>query len=177
MKGKLLKILGSNIGILLLAGSVIGLGALVNYLSNTITYTATLESPLYLHDLDPANGDFGTVYGGDTRTASYLTDNRANNDVDGKHEITIYAASTDLASGDITEVVFTYDGVSYTLSGTQITETTGDFNGDGLADLRYTAPVITHTANSANVATSWDITFNSALAPDNYSFEVVVRPA
>jgi len=165
---------GLLVGLLLMAA--FGAAALVNYLSNTITYNATVASPITVTVTSPADGNFGTIYGGDTRSVEYNTTNHANNPVSGRHVLVIYGPS-DLNGTELDEIKFTYDGTTYTLSdGDIVINATQDVDEDGDKDLIITTPEINHAAGSTDVATKFEITFNAAIQPGDYSFDVKVVP-
>jgi len=165
------------IPLLLLAGGI-SLGALVNYLSNTITLTTKVESPLHLHDRAVIkNGtvlqDPVTIYGGDTIDITYKVDNRANNAVDGVHRLIITPLEgSELTGEEIDDVTFTYGDAEYQMC----TETqTGDCVNITAADgvITIYSPVITHEAGS-EVDTKFTITWDPATEPGTYRFEAQV---
>ncbi len=157
------------IPLLLMLG--IGLGALVNYLSNSLTKSVEIDSPLSIHDLGGTLD--GTVYGGDTRTVTYQVDNRANNPILGKHQLIIYCDDFDLNGSEIVKVEFSYNNEQpYQITDSSVQ----DVNGDGKKELVYTSNIVTHEAQASNVVANWTITFNPAIQPGNYSFETQVVP-
>lgn len=172
-----IKILGKVIPVWLLVLAIPAMAILVNYLSNTITYTMTIQSPFKIQVIypnpseDELSGDFGTVYGGSTIQAWYSVENRANNPITVIHEIVVFGPS-DLNGSEITEAKYSRDGepfVDLTLVDTK------DVNGDGKIDLIY------HSNPETYDAESWEddyinFTFNPAIEPGDYSFTVTLIP-
>jgi hypothetical protein len=165
MNKKLLTLLG------LMLGLGVAFGALVQVISNTITYTLTTNLPFQLTINQPVGGDFGTVYGGDTKVAIYTVENRANNPVSAVNEIVIYGPSN-LDGSEITSMEFSRDGVSYEPVSIYTIE---DRNGDGKTDIVYRTGTISYSALSSE-DNYLRITFNSAIEPGDYSFDVKLLP-
>jgi hypothetical protein len=153
----------------LLISAGLGIAALVNYLSNTITFSATIKSPI---TLQPDTIDLGTVYGGDTKEIIYHTSNSANNDISGKHVVYLFGPA-DATQDDLTNVEFEYGGTGYTVTW----QVVSDINGDGYKDLQLITDSVTHGAGSSDVETKWTITFNPVLKPGSYSGQILVIPA
>jgi hypothetical protein len=165
MNKKLLTLLG------LILGLGIAFGALVQVISNTITYSFKTELPFQLTINQPLNGSFETIYGGSTVEAIYTVENRANNNVSAVNEIIVYGPS-DLNGTEITTMEFSEDGTNYvTLS----VYTTEDRNRDGKTDIVYRTNPVSYKASSTK-ENYLRITFNSAIEPGNYSFEVRLLP-
>ncbi len=156
------------IPLLLLAGGI-SLGALVNYLSNTITFQAEVKSPIEIHDLTAPD----TIYGGDTTDITYVTDNYANNAVDGVHRLIITPPEgSELTGEEIDDVTFTYGETEYPMCTPDLTENCVDVvAADGVITLY--SPTITHEAGSS-VNTKFTITWDPATEPGTYGFEAQV---
>jgi len=139
----------------------VGLGALVDYLSNTVTLqNVQIESPIALSDI---SGSI-SVHGGDTQSYSYYVKNNANNEIKGVFKFVIHEpdnATTD----DLTSYNLTVGGTSYNLTASQ--------SGN---DYILTSEPVPLTAGDKVTAT-WTITFNPAIKNGTYSFETVVVPA
>jgi len=149
----------------------IAFGTLVNIISNTVTYSFETDLPFELTIKVPENGDFGKVHGGSTVLATYTVENRANNAVSAVNEIVIYGPSN-LNGSEITSIEFSKDGTSWTpLSVFEIV----DRNGDGKADIVYRTDAVSYNASSSE-DNYLRITFNPAIEPGNYSFEVKLLP-
>jgi hypothetical protein len=155
---------------LLLIGGV-AFGALVTVISNTITYRMTTDLPFQLTIVSPTAGDLGTVYGGDTKVAVYRVENRANNPVNAVNEIVIYGPS-DLDGSEITSMEFSRDGTDYVTLNVFAIE---DRNGDGKADIVYRTDAVSYNALSSE-DNYLRITFNPAIEPGDYSFDVKLLP-
>jgi hypothetical protein len=164
MNKKLLTLFG------LMLGLGIAFGALVQVISNTITYTFKTDLPFQLTIKQPANGDFGTIYGGDTREAIYTVENRANNPVSAINEIVIYGPSN--LDGSETNVEFSRDGTTWAPLSVYAIE---DRNGDGKTDIVYRTDAVSYNALSSE-DNYLRITFNSAIEPGDYSFDVKLLP-
>jgi len=165
MNKKLLTLLG------LMLGLGVAFGALVQVISNTITYSFEAELPFQLTINQPLNGNFGTIYGGSTVVANYTVTNRANNNVSAVNEIIVYGPSN-LNGTEITAMEFSRDGTNYeTLSNYTIE----DRNRDGKTDIVYRTDLVSYNASSSE-ENYLRITFNSAIQPGNYSFEVRLLP-
>jgi len=149
----------------LVLAAAVGFGALVDYLSNTVTYTVSIESPIALGEISGS----GTVHGGDTQTYSYSVTNNANNPITGIHQFVITEPAA-ASCNDLTEMSFTYqegegDPVSFDV------ECTAEEN-----VLILTTAGVEHGAGATGTAT-WSITFNPAIQPGDYSFSITVVPA
>ena len=104
--------------VVLIAGSMIASGALLGYLSNTVTTTATVSSPIEQWISDDfytayTQGDtiaFPDVYGGETVTFYVKTINKANAPISGNANniVTNWAGVT--CSDFVSVNVRTYDG-------------------------------------------------------------------
>lgn len=138
----------------------VAFGALVNYLSNTQTYSATIESPIAIGDISGS----GTIHGGDTQTYSYTVTNNANNDITGDFIFIIHEPDT-ATEDDLSDYSFTYGDQSYDVT----ISTEGN-------DLKLVASGVTIEAGSENVQATWSLTFNPAIEPGDYSFETYVAP-
>ena len=165
MNKKLLTLLG------LMLGFGIAFGALVQVISNVVTYTFKTELPFQLTIVSPAGGDFGTVYGGSTVVARYTVENRANNPVNAVNEIVIYGPDN-LDGSEITSMEFSEDGTTWTPLSVYTIE---DRNGDGKADIVYRTCAISYNALSSE-DNYFRITFNPAIQPGDYSFDVKLLP-
>jgi len=165
MNKKLLILLG------LMLGLGVAFGALVQIISNTITYTFKTELPFQLTIKEPASGDFGTIYGGSTVVAKYTVENRANNDISAVNEIVIYGPDN-LDGSEITSIEFSKDGVNYVTLNIYTIE---DRNGDGKTDIVYRTDAVSYNALSTE-ENYLRITFNTAIQPGDYSFDVKLLP-
>lgn len=143
----------------------IGLAALVNYLSNTISFQANIESPFKLVIDETETTLKGTIYGGGTYYVVYTVENRANNKVSGKHELTIYMPCE---GNEVTDAkIYKYDNekedpfsVGIACSDGKLVLTSDDITEDGEATDTF----------------KYEITFNPAIKPGEYRFELVIRP-
>ena len=151
----------------LVLAATIGFGALVNYLSNTVTYSVSIESPITLGEISGSS----TVHGGDTQTYSYSVTNNANNDIEGIHQFVITEPEGAEAScdDDLTAVSFTYKEGEVT----QTPEVTCTAEENVLT---LTTESVEHGAEATGTAT-WEITFNPAIQPGDYAFSITVIPA
>jgi len=149
----------------------IAFGALVEVISNTITYQFTTDLPFQLTIKQPAGGSFGTVYGGSTVSATYTVENRANNAVSAVNEIVIYGPS-DLDGSEITSIEFSRDGTTWTPLSVYKIE---DRNGDGKTDIVYRTDAVSYNALSSE-DNYLRVTFNPAIQPGDYSFDVKLLP-
>lgn len=143
----------------------IGLGALVNYLSNTVTYTANIESPFEISVLEEDSTLAGTIYGGGTYSAVYEVKNRANNPVEGKHQLVIIepdACNLD----DVIGIKLYKDGVD--------TEVDFDTKCEGNNYIITSDYVSVDGSRSSEF--EYKITFNPAIKPGEYSFEITILP-
>jgi len=152
----------------LVLAATVGFGALVNYLSNTVTYSVSIESPIALGSISGS----GTVHGGDTQTYSYDVTNNANNAIEGIHQFVITEPEGAVAScdDDLTAVSFTYQEGEEEPTSFEVTCTA-----DGNV-LTLTTAGVTHGAGATGTAT-WEITFNPAIQPGDYAFSITVVPA
>jgi len=153
------KIAIALIPILLMSG--VGLGALVNYLSNTVTLqNVKIESPIALSDISGS----ASIHGGDKQSYSYSVTNNANNEIDGVFKFVIHEPDTAKAD-DLTAYSLTVGGTSYNLQASQ--------SGN---DYILTSEAVPLPAGQTVTAT-WKITFNPAIKPGTYGYETVVVPA
>jgi len=139
----------------------VGLGALVDYLSNTVTLqNVQIQSPIVLGDISGST----SVHGGDTQSYSYSVTNNANNGINGVFKFVIHEPANATAD-DLTSYSLTVNGTSYNLYASQ-----------SGSDYILKSEAVPLTAGKTVNAT-WTITFNSAIKPGTYSFETVVVPA
>lgn len=88
------------------------MAALVNYLSNTITFSFRVESPIHLTIISPANGDIGEITGGSNFTVSYKVENRANNNINGVEEVVLCGIEP-LTGDEFASAEYSVNGISY----------------------------------------------------------------
>ena len=151
----------------LVLAAAVGFGALVDYLSNTVTYSVSIESPITLGDVSGS----GTVHGGDTQIYSYSVTNNANNPITGIHQFVITEPEGAVAScDDLTEMSFTYKEGEGEPTSFDVTCTA-----EGNV-LTLTTTGVEHGAGATGTAT-WNITFNPAIQPGDYTFSITVVPA
>lgn len=141
----------------------IGLAALVNYLSNTLSFQASIESPFKLVINETETTLKGTIYGGGTYYVVYTVENRANKEVSGKHELTIYMS----CEGDeVTDAKIYKNGEEVAVN---IEKTCDE------GKLVLTSGDITENSEATDTF-KYEITFNPAIEPGEYDFELVIRP-
>jgi len=139
----------------------VGLGALVDYLSNTLTLqNVKIESPIALSDFSGST----SVHGGDKQSYSYNVTNNANNEIKGVFKFVIHEPANATAD-DLTSYSLTVGETSYELEASQ--------SGNDYILKSKAVPL----AAGDKVTATWTITFNPAIKPGTYSFETVVVPA
>jgi len=153
------KIVATLLPILVFTG--VGLGALVNYLSNTIyLQNVQINSPI---ELQGTISGSTTVYGGDTQQYTYNAVNHANNDISGKFKLVIHEPDTANLK-DLTSYSLTVDGNLISL--------TASVKGN---DYILESDSATIPAGQT-VSVVWNVTFAPNIEPGNYSFETIVLP-
>ena len=157
------------LALLLIPLLTISLGALVDYLSNTLTFQAEVKSPIEISNLTAPD----TISAGDTTSINYTTINHANNAVDGVHRLTITPPEgSQLTGEEIDDVTFTYGETEYPMcTETQTENCVNVVAADGVITLY--SPTITHEAGSS-VNTKFTITWDPATEPGTYGFEAQV---
>jgi len=140
----------------------VGLGALVDYLSNTIyLQNVQISSPI---ELQGTISGSTTIYGGDTQQYTYDALNHANNNIDGKFKLVIHEPDTaDLK--DLTSYSLTVDGNLISL--------TASVKGN---DYILESDSVTIPAGKT-VSVVWKVTFAPNIEPGTYNFESTVLPA
>ncbi len=152
---------------LLLIGGIAS-GALVKYLSNTLTLeNVKIESPLMLSGLQGPT----EVYGGDTWTYTYAVENRANSKIKGVFKFIIHepdkASEEDLASYSF--------AVCEATNGRKCVGKHVEAEASGTDYILTSEPVELGAKHSYEV--DWTLTFNPAIKPGTYSVETCVVPA
>lgn len=143
----------------------LGLAALVNYLSNTVSFQANIESPFELVINEEETTLKGTIYGGGTYYVVYQVENRANNEVSGKHELTIYIGEN-CEEDEVTDAKIYKNGEEVEVD---IEKTCSD------GKLVLTSDYITEDSEATDIF-KYEVTFNPAIEPREYAFELVIRP-
>lgn len=177
---KKVSLLGKEFSVfVLVAVMMVGLAsaALVSYISNSVSGTATVESPLTFevsttgYSSMSKVADFGTVYGGQTQTLYTKITNNANTPLTGNNVTIIVSDSVnnDVKCDEITEIV------ADDSSGNEVARLTDGTNAlkcvdNGNTISIVTAPVILGAGASQSM--SFDITVAPNMMPSTgYSYE------
>jgi len=161
MSKKMLTILG------LILGLGIAFGALVQVISNVITYSFKSEVPFKLVITSPqgcadnTECNLGTVYGGSTVELGFNVTNRANNDLTGTYKIEIIPGNQALNCDELKSVE---------LGGQNITDTC--VKTDGSVYFNTSETIV----KESTVEKTLKITFNEALHEDNYTIAISILP-